>query len=72
MSVATTQQFRVNVARAKAIMATEPVGTERYALANSIVSLEAAVRALTNENECLLEDNERLRRELDEERGVIR
>jgi hypothetical protein len=32
----------ISVERAKAIMREAPIGTERYALANSIVSLSAA------------------------------
>ena len=36
----------ISVEQARAILATEPVGTERYALANSIVSLSAANQSL--------------------------
>lgn len=46
MSAAPAMRLSVSLEDAKAILATEPVGTERYALANSIVSLHAAVVAL--------------------------
>lgn len=56
--VAETILCSISVERAKTIMSEEPIGTERYALANSIVSLSAAnknLERLCDEYESLLE-----------------
>ncbi len=72
MTAAVSMLCSISLAAAQRIVATEPRGTERYALANTIISLHTTNRANEEIIDGLLAECAEKRAEIDALRGVIR